>query len=64
MRASTLRAYTYVETAMLQAAMPRLAALEPRMSPVVETPGAPALRVSVAEVAGTRLFGFRRSEEV
>jgi hypothetical protein len=62
--ASTFRAQAYVESQMIAAVMPRLAELEAQSTVRQLEEMAPALRVKLGEVAGTRLFGFRSAEEV
>ncbi len=62
--ASTFRSFNYVEDQMIRASMPRLAALEAVGVPSEPESRPSTLRVSVAEVAGTRLYGFRTVQEV
>jgi hypothetical protein len=62
--ASTFRAHAFVQSQMIAAVMPELAALEAASTVRELEERAPALRVKLGEVAGTRLFGFRSAEEV
>ena len=59
--AALFRAMNRETDLMIAAVMPKLAEAEP----VIERePIASTLRVSIAEISGTRLYGFRRVTEV
>ena len=62
--AALFRAAAYAEHQMALNAMPRLADLEWEPRPEVEDDYPSTLRVTIAEVSGTRLCGFRRVVEV